>query len=418
MATAFVAHVEGCGSVASPRELAPRPRKFRRRPAFSAAMARLLALCALGLALAAPPAQAGRWVAGDLHVHTTYSHDVWAGPGDDNTPVEDFYTLGQSVSEDFAIARLRGLDYLAITDHNDVRSQADPGFSTSGVLGIPAYENSLRGHGQMLGARRLYDNGDSGAAAVRALQLALEADGGLLQANHPTDPVWAYPYEQVPVSTVEAWNLPWVYQPPLPSAGDHEAALAFWRALLDRGAHVGLTGGSDSHWKSTLAAQGPGQPTTWVYVDELSVRGVLDALRAGRTSVSAQPPALGGARVFLEGRVGRLWSAMPGDTLAPGAKLRVRVVGAPGATLELASDGRRPSIAVPVTSADFTRRFKAPEGATYAFAKVYGDDRPAERQELCRAVPAIDLDGRTAYCHNRVAMLALSSAIYLAPPRL
>ena len=48
----------------------------------------------------------------------------------------------------------RGLDYLAITDHNDVRSSADPDFGAYGVIGVPAYENSLHGHAQMLGARR------------------------------------------------------------------------------------------------------------------------------------------------------------------------------------------------------------------------------------------------------------------------
>src|SRR4051812_50120375 len=115
-------------------------------------------VCALA-ALALPAsASAGRWVAGDLHVHTTYSHDSYGGPGDDNTGPEDVFTLGHTVTDDFAIARARGLDFLAISDHMDVRSQSDPGFGTSGVLGLPAYENSLDGHAQMLGAKHLYDN--------------------------------------------------------------------------------------------------------------------------------------------------------------------------------------------------------------------------------------------------------------------
>ena len=135
----------------------------------------LLAALAV-LLLAAAPASAGVWLSGDLHVHTTYSHDSWGGPADDNTGPEDFYTAGQTVTEDFAIAALRGLDFLAITDHNDVRSQTDPGWGTGGVLGIPAYENSLHGHGQMLGATRIYDKGDSGPAAVRAMEDQLHRD--------------------------------------------------------------------------------------------------------------------------------------------------------------------------------------------------------------------------------------------------
>ena len=255
-------------------------------------------LCCLALAcLPVAPAAAGAWLAGDLHVHTTYSHDSWGGPGDDEpTDPTEYYTLGQSVTEDFALAAARGLDFLAITDHNNVRSQSDAGWGFGGVLGLPAYENSLHGHGQMLGATRVYDNGDGGPDAVRAMEAALHADGGLLQANHPTDPLWAYDYEAVPVDTVEVWNLPWFYQAPFPAAGDHDSMLAFGTALLDRGAHVAFTGGSDSHWKSTVAAQGPGQPTTWVYADARSVAGVLAGLRAGRTTISSQPPALGRRR--------------------------------------------------------------------------------------------------------------------------
>src|SRR3954467_5012751 len=212
--------------------------------------------CALGVLALPGAANAGRWVAGDLHVHTTYSHDTYGGPTDDNTGPEDLFTLGHTVTDDFAIARTRGLDYMAITDHMDVRSQSDPGFGTSGVLGIPGYENSLNGHAQMLGATHVFDNGDKSTAAVLGLEEALHAEGGLLQANHPNDPRWGYGYD-VPVDTVEVWNLPWYYQPPLPSSSNNTWALHYWEGWLDRGAHVAATGGRDSHWASTTAAPRP-----------------------------------------------------------------------------------------------------------------------------------------------------------------
>jgi hypothetical protein len=183
------------------------------RPGRSATVA--LGALALALLAPAPGAVAGEWVAGDLHVHTTYSHDSYGGPGDDNTGIEEAYTAGHSVTSAFRLARSRGLDYLAITDHNDIRSQGDSGFGFGGVIAVPGYENSLMGHGQMLGARRIYDKGDSGAQAVTAMAAELRADGGLLQANHPSDPLWPYGYD-VPVDAVEVWNLPWQYQPPLP----------------------------------------------------------------------------------------------------------------------------------------------------------------------------------------------------------
>src|SRR3954453_23741345 len=110
-------------------------------------MARALLCCLALLALAAGPARAGEWMAGDLHVHTTYSHDSYGGPTDDNTGPEDLNTFGHTVQQDFALATARGLDYLAITDHNDIRSQSYPGFGFGGVIPVPGYENSLKGHG-------------------------------------------------------------------------------------------------------------------------------------------------------------------------------------------------------------------------------------------------------------------------------
>lgn len=335
------------------------------------------ALAALVVLLFAAPAQAGEWLAGDLHVHSTYSHDSYGGPGDDNTGPEELYTLGNSVEEMFTAAALRGLDFMAVTDHNDVRSQSDPGWGAGGVLGIPAYENSLDGHGQMLGARKIYDKSD-----VPAMLEALHADGGLLQANHPSEPAWAYPYDEVPVDTVEVWNLPWFYQPPFPAAGDHDADLAFGTALLDRGEQVTFTGGSDSHWKATTAAQGPGSPTTWVYAEDRSVEGVLAGLRQGRTTISWQPPDLGGPQVTFDG-------ALPGDTLAPGTPITVRVAGAPGATLRILGDEDTELASVAVDGPDFTHELTPPPGVTYAYAQVFAEEN--------------------------LGMLALTSALYFAP---
>jgi hypothetical protein len=367
--------------------------------------------CAVAMLVLPASATAGRWVAGDLHLHTTYSHDSYGGPTDDNTCPEDAYTLGHTVTDDFAIARSRGLDFLAITDHNDVRSQSDPGFGTSGVLGLPAYENSLTGHAQMLGATHLFDNGDGSTASVLALEDALHAEGGLLQANHPNDPRWGYGYD-VPVDTVEVWNLPWYYQPPLPASSNNTWALHYWEGWLDRGAHVAATGGSDNHWVSTTAAQGPGQPTTWVYVRDLSVRGVLDGLRAGHTFVSSEPPAYAGARVFLE--AGRHYESIPGDTVKRHARFRVRVRNAPGSYVRIVTDGGRAAFPpVLVTGPRFTYRFHLRGPHSWVRAEVYGEDAKAGREQGCTAI--YDHAGAIAetYCTNRVAMQALSSAIFL-----
>ena len=373
------------------------------------------------LALLPAAASAGEWVAGDLHVHTTYSHDSYGGPEDDNTGPEEFYVAGHSVGSQFTVAQTRGLDFLAITDHLDLRSQTDDGFNSGGVLGIPAYENSLKGHAQMLGARKIYPSGDKGSADVRAMADALRADGGAFQANHPIDPT--FEYDDVAVDSVEVWNLPWYYQSPLPSGGnDHDRSLDYWYARLDRGEKPAATGGSDNHWLSTTAAQGAGQPTTWVEVEEKSVDGVIDGIRAGRTFVSHQPPGLGGPEAFLEADRDRdgTFESRVGDTVPRDARLRVRVKDALGAKLELITNGgERVGDPIDVLSPDFTHEFDAPAGATWVHAKAYGEDAQEIRRQLpCATIfnPENPLAEGTTYCENRIAMLALTSALFLRDP--
>ena len=369
----------------------------------------------------------GHWVAGDLHVHTTYSHDSYGGPDDDNTGPEEFYTLGHSVANQFLIGAVRGLDYLAITDHNDIRSQSDPGFASQGVIGLPSYENSLSGHAQMHGATRIYDNGDSSLARVRALANELRADGGVFQINHPAGESVNYPEDadwkyfrdggydgDVVPDVVEILNISSLFQPPLPSSNSIDDAIRYWEGWLDRGEHVGATGGSDNHWISTTAAQGAGQPTTWVFVDERSVRGVLEGLRRGRTTISWQPPAHQGPRVFLAADADRdgIYESMVGDVVGAGARYRVSVEGGSGMLLDLVTNGgERLGMPLPVVGAPFSHEFDLPASATWVRAELYTPDLDAERTAVCDGL----VGDQSTLCRNRLAITGLTSAIYQRP---
>lgn len=399
---------------------------------------------ALPLAQAAEPSSpAGMWVAGDLHVHTIYGHDTCTSltqAWDPTSPdpqarrgCEDPYTLSYTPRERLEDAQARGLDFVALSDHNNVVGQTDPGYLgyTGPVLKVPAYENSQPGHVQMLGARSCYSNDgavagstiecgkfvtDQSAAGQQRLADALRADGGAFQINHPSDGDWSGRYGRTVVpDTIEVWNIGgWYYQQPLPAANDNDRSLAYYDDFLRDGARVGVTGGSDSHWQLTGAFQGVGEPTTWVWVTEKTAQGVLDGLRAHRTTVSMEPPARQGPRVYLEADADRdgVFEAMVGDTVTPGARYRVRTENVqPLSTLRV------------VTEKGFTETTLT--GGTYDFdstaaqflrVEVRVPDAQDQRQAACDPL-ARQLEERFGseftYCRNRLVMQAMSSPVFI-----
>lgn len=267
----------------------------------------------------------GEWLAGDFHVHTTWSHDVWGGPDDDNTDTPDeAYTYGWTPAEQIRNAELRGLHFVALTDHNRIRILDDPGWTSDSLVLVPGYEHSLsRGHAGVfisdVDALRtvFYETlaredgkangfGDSGDLA-RFLD-AIHAAEGVAVINHPADhSTWSAPIaESHGFDAVEAWNSSWLqrrpfFGKPFDVYTDNYLAAQWWENNFLGGARrKGITGGSDNHWRSTTAAQGVGQPTTWVYARDKTAAAVVDGVRAGRTFVSSQPPAFGGARVFID----------------------------------------------------------------------------------------------------------------------
>lgn len=416
---------------------------------------------------AAPSARVGEWLAGDLHTHTCYSHDAYCprgdqdakyvqddtgtplddlplgslpvgsvldtlGMGDSNTTLTEGYTLSGTVQERFAEASFKGLDYLAITDHHSddhpeesgARSVNDPGFGTSGVVGVPGYENSIGGHAQMLGATHVYPAGNRQAADVNAMADALRADGGLFQANHPADGLdhemtscddteqmhWDYGYD-VKVESVEVWNTNHALQRPLPASAQNDDAVFYWECLLDKGWHVAATGGGDSHWIAVAAVQGVGNPTTWVFATERSARGVLDAIRGGRTSISLQTPLAGATQLLLEAdRDGDgFYESMIGDTVPPSTRMRVRALGTPGAGLVQVRANSTTLLQdeplAPGGSIDFT----SPAQAGWVRATLYAPDGQEQRRATCDD----QVGDQTTLCRYEVGVIAMTSAIYL-----
>ena len=380
--------------------------------------------------------RAAEWLAGDLHVHTCYSDDTFCGPldnpfqiepGDDPVDLvtgeveyvtdpenlQEFYTYGMTVGQRFEEAAARGLDYLAITDHGDVRSATARGFGTEGIIGIPGYENSIRGHSQVLGSRTLLSNGDRSAAAINALIDQLHARGGVFQANHPGYRMaapfascantsglhWEYGYDVEP-DTMEIWN-------PTSPVLDAEVYLECW---LNRGARIGVTGGSDSHYTGLAPVQGVGNPTTWVFAQGRTQRDVLAARRAGRTSVTRTPPGQGGSPLLLEARrADGTWVDAIGQTVAPGTAMRV--TSAQGAGLAtVRANGEALVLDQPLTPGtpiEFTAPASGWVRAILHTVGSAGASAPSCAHELGQEEPA----SSCAYDHS---LLGLTSPAYIA----
>ena len=204
------------------------------------------------------------WYAGDLHAHTTHSDG----------------TL--SIAQLTAAAAGRGLDFLAVTDHNTVSHHAHlPGVGAAyDVCLVPGQEVTTHaGHANAFG-----DIGwvDFRRPAAQWLS-EVEERGGLLSVNHPVqdDCGWLYP---VQTGFLELWHISWFLDLTATGPWAYLRAAAGSREVHDRPV---LLGGSDFHTPD----QGfpPGTPTTWVAAEDRTPEAILDAVRHGRTAISRFP---------------------------------------------------------------------------------------------------------------------------------
>ena len=203
------------------------------------------------------PAAAGRrWLAGDLHSHTVHSDGAL------------------TVDELACLAIDRGLDFLAVTDHNTVSHHAElPSAARRyGITLIPGQEvTTSHGHAGVLG--------DTGWIDFRAgpddWLDAAERGGGLMSVNHPiAGPVsWLYQMRRRP-PLVEVWHWSWLDP-------TWTTPLAWWQAWDPATIPVG---GSDWHRQGSDAPLGV--PTTWVESGDDDAGAILDGLRSGRVAIS------------------------------------------------------------------------------------------------------------------------------------
>ncbi len=366
------------------------------------------------------PAPQGFWLAGDTHVHSDHSSDGSAlrqgldqrGPGN------------VSVAAQIGQGELNGLDWLPITDHRTFVQHYDPLWESPRLMLITGEEANGRPHANPLGAIDTIIQGSvpDGRPGWSRLQTSIwdaHSQGAAWQHNHPDDGHLNDDLSRnenanaVGADLLEGWN----------SYSGIERSMAYAEQQWNDGFRFGITASSDSHFREIWLLIGPGVPATRVFAPAASVRGVIQGLRAGRTTTTAgewRAP-----HVFLQADFNGdgQFEAIAGDELAlePGTQgiLRATVAGAlPGLTrLHLYAapggrgDGPIEQFTLTQPNQQFDFNLTAPEQPGWYYVEVRGVGAPH----------SIDLDafGDPSRLHLDQLVLderrAITSPIFIGP---
>lgn len=289
-----------------------------------------------------------KWYRGELHAQSRHGRGK------------------ESVKELIQRAEQLGLDFLAIADPNTLAAAQDPEFRSDSVVLIPAmaWGDDQRGYALLYGPRTFPERATTHTQAQATIRL-VQAQGGIVAAAHPCFPNLAWRWYVPYVNATEVWCRDWGRVPPLPlkalpedlrartKGGDliysiaaavntqglsaNGQAATFWDYELVAGRKVAAIAGS-----MTGAPSVPmGQPITYVFAEEKSVRGILDGVRKGHTYVSS---SVDGPRLGFEADAmcdGRMDVGM-GGAVPVGVKtdLYVSAFNAKGKKLEVLYNGR------------------------------------------------------------------------------
>jgi len=331
------------------------------------------------------------WYRGDLHCHTEASTDAWAGGN------------ALTASEWADQARASRLDFLALTDHNVVSQNLHLARDAGpGVLLLAGEEvtSPIHGHAVVCGITpeqwldfrlspgwlpRLRHGG-----RIEEVVSMVRRAGGYIAAAHPTSPFMSWQFladgvrrPEARPDGLEVWNGRW--------SRANELALRLWHRLLCAGWHVAANGGSDLHGLETEVGLSPGTPTTVVRTSALAREPLVEAVRAGRSFVTARPD---GVEIYLTASTPRGQATFTGGCLQapPGTCVVVRALVRGGAGMRLTLFHRRGALASTTLRSDedlFETALPLRVGGDFVRAEVRRSGRrwaPAPVQEPMEAL--------------------------------
>lgn len=231
-------------------------------------------------------AATGQWYKGDLHAHSFYS--------DGDSSVPDVVGMAEAL----------GFDFFALTDH-DVNMNgtpthwSDPAYTSEKLTLLYGVEwTTDKGHANVWAAAP-FDYSElweaNGKQDLKSALRSAHAHGAIFSVNHPTAYLccpWKYPVYDT-IDAMEVWNS--MYR--IPNFNPW-AVGEVWDHVLMSGQKLPCVGGSDTHELKGIQSFffGLGNPTTWVFAKDASPQSILEAIKAGHTSLSY---AAGGPRVMF-----------------------------------------------------------------------------------------------------------------------
>ncbi len=267
------------------------------------------------------------WYRGDLHAHSWHSDGRWGS------------------DELIAYMRDRGLDFCSLTDHNTVTGLPEHLHRASDeILTLGGSEMStFRGHMLALGVHERVEwrRNDGTVLPVAEIARAIREAGGLAVICHPRnvgDPWccgcrWEH-LDMMPgnAMAVEIWNGTW-------NEANAEG-VRLWQRWLDEGHRIVATAGTDHHGMARhMEAAGLGRgAANVVHADAFTREAILEALKRGRSFVSAGPSL----RLEATDEAGRRYGM--GDPVDADGTVRVAAGWSDlpdGARVELVVDGVR-----------------------------------------------------------------------------
>ena len=328
------------------------------------------------------------WYRGDCHAHTFHS-DAKGAP--------------ETLHEE---ARIAGLDFLFITDHNNMTAWSGYFRSASDerLLFLPGMEvTTTRGHANALGISRWVDFRLELPEDPEILARQVAAAGGILSINHDKPPIpWRHPLPQI--NCMEVWQRHWL--------AANEVSLARYDRLLRNGRRATAIGGSDYHQPASIDRSVPfrlGTPTTVLFCEELSQAGVMRALKSGLAYVTEAP---NGPSIVLEAEGTGMGGVLPSGSAR---SVSASISGARGDEFVLiGSEGEIGRLTI--DSPKFVAELPIPQAAQFVRGEIQA--RASRRQLLEDAYAAFSAGGPprgvdVSAIEQAPVRRALSNPIYL-----